>query len=115
MLRLKDYGDKKTTKYLKALEVGLGYSFMFLEETSEFSPVFFKTEELGKFPDRVSEMIDALNFLLLIQDQYELNDSETIIDIFGTGISDNVDTLRDAWEKDKSKLYLEANSVVAKT
>ena len=114
MLRLKDYGDKQTTKYLKALEVGLGYRFMFLEETSEFSPIVFKTEELGKFADRVSEMIDALNFLLLIQDQYELNESKTIIDIFGTGISDNVDTLRDAWEKDKSKLYLEANSLVAK-
>jgi hypothetical protein len=104
ILRRKDYGDDATTLLLKALEVSLAYRFMFLEETSEFSPTLFRATKLGDFKARVSEMVDGLNLLLLTANEYRLNDPKSIIDILGSKATENVDGLYRKWDREKDKL-----------
>lgn len=105
ILRRKDYGDPDTTLLLKALDVSLSYRFMFLEETSEFSPIVFKATKLSELQVRASDMIDQLNLLLLTADQYELGDAKNIIRILGIPASSEIDERFKQWDTQKNILY----------
>jgi len=113
MLKRKDYGDRLTTIYLQALEVALRYRFMFLEETSEFSPLIFAAENPDTLQGRVSEMIDELNFILLTAQEYGLDNPTVIIGILGKGAIVTLDAQREAWERDRAALYKAATDVIS--
>lgn len=81
VLRRRDHGDPDTTLLLKALDVNLAYRFMFLEDTSEFSPSIFRATKPNELKDRASGLIDQLNVLLLSAEQYELGEPKNIIRI----------------------------------
>ena len=115
MLRLKDYGNEQTTTLLRALEVTLGYRFMFLEERSEFSPLMFNMIKLEEFQEHVSEMLDGLNFLLYMAEEYHLSDPNIILDILGTSFVPKIDDRRDEWVQQRTKLYAAATRIASST
>jgi hypothetical protein len=112
MLRSPDDGDSETTVLLKAMEVGLGYRFMFLEQTSQFSPAVFKATNLASFKERTLKMLIRINLLLQIAEQYGLNDARTILDILGVEASDEVDEMYKTWNREKALLYAAAKEVL---
>jgi TIR domain len=105
ILRHRDYGDPDTTLLLKALEISLAYRFMFLEDTSEFSPSIFRATRLDKLQGRASDLVDQLNLLLLTADQYELGEPKNIIKILGIPTSNEIDDKFRQWDKEKESLY----------
>jgi hypothetical protein len=115
MLRSRDQGDRDTTILLKAMEVGLGYRFMFLEQTSEFSPAVFKATNLAAFKERVFNMLIGINLLLQVAEQYRLNEARTILKILGIKASDDVDTMYKIWNQEKALLYTAAKDVLKVT
>jgi hypothetical protein len=112
MLRSRDQGDSETTILLKAMEVGLGYRFMFLEQTSEFSPAVFRATNLAAFKERALKMLIGINLLLQIAEQYKLNDARTILDILGIDASNDVDEMYKTWNREKALLYNAARDVL---
>lgn len=105
LLRRKDYGDPDTTILLKALQVSLGYRFMFLEPTSEFSPTIMQATAVEKFKNKVFNMVNSLNLLLQLADDAKLGDGSVIIEILGRDAAGQVDELHDKWEKAKNEIY----------
>lgn len=105
ILPRKDHGDPDTTFMLKALEIALSYRFMFLEETSEFSPALFKATKLEAMQSRTSEMIDRLNVLLMASEQYKLDDPGNIIRVLGLPNIDSIEDNIRIWNQAKSSLY----------
>jgi hypothetical protein len=112
MLRSRDQGDRETTILLKAMEVGLGYRFMFLEQTSQFSPAIFKATNLAEFKERTLKMLIGINLLLQVAEQYKLNEARTILDILGVEASDDVDEMYKTWNREKTMLYTAAKDVL---
>jgi hypothetical protein len=112
MLRSRDDGDSETTILLKAMEVGLGYRFMFLEQTSQFSPAVFRATSLAAFKERTLKMLIRINLLLQISEQYGLNEARTILDILGVEASDEVDEMYKTWNREKALLYAAAKEVL---
>ena len=105
ILRRKDYGDPDTTLLLKALDVSLNYRFMFLEDTSEFSPAMFKATKLSDMQLRASDLNDQLNLLLLAADHYQLGNAKNIIRILGVPSSNEMDDQFKQWDDVKKMLY----------
>ena len=112
MLRSPDWGDRDTTILLKAMEVGLGYRFMFLEQTSEFSPAVFKATNPAAFKERALKMLIGINLLLQIAEQYKLNEARTILNILGIDASNDVDEMYKTWNREKALLYTAARDVL---
>jgi hypothetical protein len=112
MLRSRDEGDRETTILLKAMEVGLGYRFMFLEQTSEFSPAVFRATSPAALKDRAFRMLIRINLLLQVAEQYKLNEARTILDILGIEASKDVDGMYKTWNREKSLLYAAAKDVL---
>lgn len=112
ILRRRDYGDADTTLLLKALEISLAYRFMFLEETSEFSPAFFRAERPETIQVRASNMIDQLNLLLLSSNEYGLGDPKNIIRILGADELLDVDDKFQQWDRERTTLYNAAQSLL---
>jgi hypothetical protein len=112
MLRSSDRGDSETTILLKAMEVGLGYRFMFLEQTSDFSPAVFRATSLAAFKERTLKMLIGINLLLQISEQYGLNEARTILDILGVEASSEVDDMYKTWNREKALLYAAAKELL---
>ena len=112
-IRYKDYGDPTTTMLLKAISIGLQYRFMFLEETSEFSPKSFNATLLDKLRAKIVEMTQQLDFLLWMSRDAGLSDAESLIVILGDTAPCEVDKKAMAWEEAKGKLYGAANKALA--
>ena len=112
ILRRRDYGDPDTTLLLKALEISLAYRFMFLEETSEFSPACFRAEKPQTIQVRASNMIDQLNLLLLSSNEYGLADPKNIIRILGANELLDVDDKFQQWDRERTTLYNAAQSLL---
>lgn len=112
ILRRKDYGDPATTILLKAMEVGLVYRFMFLEDRSDFSKAMIMATPPRDLQRRVLDMVNGLSLLLQTTEEYGLNDPRTIIDIMGLDASQRLDDLYKDWETEKAKLYAAAKSIL---
>ena len=112
ILHNRDYGDPTTTCLLKAMQVSLGYRFMFLEETSEFSPTIVKATNLKDLKGRVLDLLNGLNLLLQTADEYRLNEPKTILDILGVQASSTLDDSYKTWEREKNALYSGAKVVL---
>jgi hypothetical protein len=100
----KDYGDQATTLLLNALEVGLEYRFMFLEEKSQFSPTLFGFTDLKDLKARASEMKDRLTLLVQTADEKKLRDPKNIIDILGVKASGDMDNMYKKWDHERNML-----------
>jgi TIR domain len=105
ILPRKDLGDPNTTFMLKALEIALGYRFMFLEEKSQFSPAYFIATQLEDMKAQTSKMVDRLNVLLIASEEYKLSDPENIIAVFGVSNLDNIKQNFKIWDQAKSSFY----------
>jgi hypothetical protein len=112
MLRPRDHGDHDTTLFLRAMEVGLGYRFMFLEALSDFSPAVFQTEDLQDFRKRVVRMINSLNLLIHTSKAYELDNPKSIIMIIGRDVTEKIEELYTTWNTKKHALYEAAKSII---
>jgi hypothetical protein len=105
-VRSRDYGDPKTTMLLKAISVGLRYRFMFLEQTSEFSPAAFILTMLDSFREKISDLIQELDFLLWTSKDAGLGEAESLLRIYGYSLQPGeIDQQANLWEKNKSALY----------
>jgi hypothetical protein len=110
LLRPKDYGDPQTTALFRALQVSLGYRFMFLEPTSSFSPSLMRATQLADFQFTVSTMQNALNMLLLAADDGGLNHPGMVVSLLGV---DGIEQVYASWDAEKKKLDDAVGKVLA--
>jgi hypothetical protein len=101
LLKPKDYGDPHTTALLRALQVSLGYRFMFLEPGSLFSPSLMRGTQLADFKSAVSTMQNALNMLLQAADDGGLGNPGMVVSLLGV---DGIEQVYASWEAEKKKL-----------
>jgi hypothetical protein len=112
-VRSRDYGDVTTTMLLKAISVGLQYRFMFLERASEFSPAAFNVTMLDSLHDKISDLIQELDFLLWTSKDAGLGEPESLLKIYGHGLQPGeIDQRAAVWEQHKSDLYSVAYAVL---
>jgi hypothetical protein len=110
LLKPKDYGDPATTLLLRALQVSLGYRFMFLEGSSEFAPDLIRATRAAMLQSTVSAMQNGLNMLLQMAEDAGLNDPEHVVTIFG---AKGIDDLYALWDTEKKALYDAASAILA--
>jgi hypothetical protein len=112
-VKSRDYGDPGTTMLLKAISVGLQYRFMFLERNSEFSPASFALTLLDGLHEKISHLIQELDFLLWMSKDAGLREPENLLRIYGQSLgSDELDERAALWEQHKDELYLAAYAVL---
>jgi len=109
LLKPKDYGDPETTMLLRALQVSLGYRFMFLEATSEFSPDIIRATKPADLQFTISAMQNGLNMLLQMAEDAGLSSPEHVVTIFGAR---GVDEIYELWDKEKKALYEAASNIL---
>jgi len=109
LLRPKDYGDPLTTALLRALQVSLGYRFMFLEPTSPFSPNLMRATQLADFPSTVSTMQNALSMLLQLADDSNLGNPGMVVSLLGV---DGIEQVYASWDFEKKNLYASVSKVL---
>jgi hypothetical protein len=110
LLKPKEYGDQISTMLVRALQISLGYRFMFLERSSEFSPEIIKATRLSALQSTITEMQNSLNLLLQTADDAGLNDPEHVVLILGNA---QIDDIYELWDKEKDALYKAASDVIA--
>jgi hypothetical protein len=113
LLHEKDIGDPMTSLLLHAVEISLGYRFMFLEDSSKFSAKAFTVSNPAELPDRTAEMLDYLVMLLIKSEQYKLADSQNILAIIGGDAAEEVKKNYGIWNHAKDELYSCAKSVLS--
>jgi hypothetical protein len=113
VLHERDCGDPTTSLMLHAVEVSLGYRFMFLETMSMFSPEAFSATALDDLKARTSDMVDYLTVLLLKAEQYGLNDPGNILLIMGTDSLDQIQQNYATWSAAKTDLYARAKAILS--
>jgi hypothetical protein len=113
-IRTKEYGDRLTTRLLKAISVGLRFRFLLLEDQSEFRP-----EKLGHpvvlAPDlkaKISEMFGQMDLILREPIEADLRDPDLLILIWGQGQESKVQGMMDLWEKTRKQLYAAGDEVL---
>jgi hypothetical protein len=112
-VKSRDYGDSATTMLLKAIAVGLQYRFMFLEHNSEFAPAAFGLTMLGGLREKVSHLIQELEFLLWMSKDAGLSGPENLLKIYGARLpTGELDQKAELWEKSKKELYVAAYAVL---
>jgi hypothetical protein len=114
-VKSRDYGDPRTSMLLKALSVGLQYRFMFLDETSPFSPAAISTTMIKDLRPRVSALLQEIDVLLWISKDAGLGQAENLLVIWGNDLSKNIDTMAELWEREKNALYESALKLVGTT
>lgn len=113
VLQQRDCGDPTTSLMLHAVEVSLGYRFLFLEDMSLFSPEAFGATALTDLKVRTSDMVDHLTGLLLKAEQYQLNDPGNILLILGTESLAQIQKNYSIWNSAKSDLYARAKAILS--
>jgi hypothetical protein len=100
-----EYGDTLTTKLAKAVDLGLRYRSLFLEQKSPFSPpivrIIFDKEKLRK---TVKDMWRELQHLLTEMRQSKLDDPELVIAIYGNDPHEDLDALARIWTQAEAGL-----------
>jgi len=112
-VKSRDYGDPGTTMLLKAISVGLQYRFMFLEPNSEFSPAAFSLTMVDSFREKVSDLIQELDFLLWMSKDAGLSEPESLLRIYGDTLKrGELDQKAVLWEQGRSELNSAAYAVL---
>jgi hypothetical protein len=112
LLRPKDYGDPQTSALLRALQVSLGYRFMFLEATSPFSPTIMRATQLADFQSAVSTMQNSLNLLLQAADDSGLGNPGMVVSLLGV---DGIEDVYASWDAEKKKLNDAVERILAES
>jgi len=110
---LKDYGDRKTTKLLKAVALGLRYRSLFLEEGSPFSPDLLGYWHGKDLRARIAELWNDLQHMLTEARQERLDDPELLSLIYGAGGHRRLDELVVVWHDAETELSKKTRDVVA--
>ena len=112
-VKSRDYGDPGTTMLLKAISVGLQYRFMFLERNSEFSPAAFSLTMLDGLHEKISDLIQELDFLLWMSKDAGLSEPENLLKIYGHTLAPGeLDQKASLWEQRRSELLSVAYAVL---
>jgi hypothetical protein len=112
-VKSRDYGDPGTTMLLKAISVGLQYRFMFLEPNSEFSPAAFSLTMLDGLREKISDLIQELDFLLWMSKDAGLSEPESLLKIYGHTLAPGeLDQKAALWEQRRSELLCAAYAVL---
>jgi hypothetical protein len=114
VLRERDCGDPKTSLMLHAVEVSLGYRFLFLENNSLFSPEIFAATAPDELMKSTSDMVDYLTLLLLKAEQYQLSNPQNLLLILGNDASDQIQKNYAIWDQAKNSLYASAKTILSK-
>ena len=114
VLHERECGDTETSLMLHAVEVSLGYRFMFLEKMSPFSPEAFAATAPADLAKRTSDMIDHLTMLLLKSEQYQLSDPQNILLIMGSEVLEQIGKNYTIWSDAKRDIYSCAKAILSK-
>jgi hypothetical protein len=112
ILHERDSGDPTTSLMLHAVDISLGYRFMFLENMSLFSPETFEATALADLKKRTSDMMDYLTVLLLKAEQYQLSDPQNILLILGTDSLQQIQQNYAIWNDAKTDLYTRVKAIL---
>ena len=112
-VKSRDFGDRTTTMLLKATQVGLQYRFMFLEQSSEFSPASISVTMKDQLRNTVSDLIQELEYLLWMSKDAGLEQPENLLIIYGHDLKPGeLDQKAALWEEKRSALYSAAYAVL---
>jgi len=112
-VKSRDFGDRTTTMLLKAIQVGLQYRFMFLEQSSEFSPASISVTLKDQLRGTVSDLIQELEYLLWMSKDAGLDQPETLLKIYGHDLEPGeLDQKAVLWEEKRAALYSAAYAVL---
>jgi TIR domain len=112
-VKSRDFGDRTTTMLLKAIQVGLQYRFMFLEQSSEFSPASIGVTLKDQLRGTVSDLIQELEYLLWMSKDAGLDQPETLLRIYGHNLEPGwLDQKAVLWEEKRAALYAAAYAVL---
>jgi hypothetical protein len=112
-VKSRSFGDPGTTMLLKAISVGLQYRFMFLERNSEFSPGAFSLTMLDGLREKISDLIQELDFLLWMSKDAGLSEPESLLKIYGHALAPGeLDQKAALWEQSRADLYSAAYAVL---
>jgi len=110
---IKEYGDTKTTKLLKAISVGARYRSLFLERTSPFSPRLMAYSFGKDLRSAVANLWDELQQLLFEAHQSKLDDPELLAAIYDDQPHDEMDDIARVWFAAQKKLNDVAHQITA--
>ena len=110
---LKDYGDLKTTKLMKAVGVGLRYRSLFLETHSPFSAEVMWWTSVDAFQPTVKELWNELQRILADAKQARLDDPQLLLFIYGPGGHEKLDRLAAIWEEAEQNLNKMTHQIMA--
>lgn len=109
-----EYGNTLTTKLAKAVDLGLRYRSLFLEDKSPFSPqtiaLLFSEDKLRT---AVKDMWRELQHLLTAMKQADLDDPELLIAIYGHDGHEDLDELARVWLQAEASLSSLTHEVIA--
>jgi hypothetical protein len=112
-VKSRDYGDPGTSMLLKAISVGLQYRFLFLERSSEFSPASFSLTMLDGLREKISDLLQELDFLLWMSKDAGLTEPESLLKIYGHTLAPGeLDQKAALWEQRRSELNSAAYAVL---
>jgi hypothetical protein len=109
---LKDYGDLKTTKLMKAVAVGLRYRSLFLENGSPFSPDIMWYSVMD-FRQQVTDLWNELQHVLTDAKQARIDDPQLLSYIYGPGGHDKLDKLAGVYRNAENDLNRMTHAVLA--
>ena len=113
-IKSRDYGDQETTMLLKAMALGLEYRFLFLERNSVFSPAVLEFTMLDVFRDRISTLVQELDYIIWMSKDAGLGEPENLLKIYGHALQPGeLDQKALSWEKSRKRLYAGASNVLA--
>lgn len=112
-IRTKEYGDRLTTRLLKAISVGLRFRFLVLEEQSQFRP-----DMLGhpivlepELKVKITEMLAQMDLILREAAEADLQDPNLLILIWGKKQNDKIQKMMKVWEDSMTNLYAAAEVI----
>jgi hypothetical protein len=114
VLHERECGDPHTSLMLHAVEVSLGYRFLFLENSSLFSPEIFAATAPDELMKSTSDMVDYLTLLLLKAEQYQLSNPQNLLLILGNDSVDQIQNNYVIWDQAKNSLYASAKNILSK-
>ena len=113
-IRAREYGDQETTLLLKAIALGVQYRFLFLERDSVFSPAALELTLLDVFRDRISTLVQKLDYIVWMSKDAGLGEAENLLKIYGHALEPGeLDQRALSWEKSRKRLYAAASNVLA--
>ena len=117
---VRHYGDPLTSRLLSAINIGLQFRFMFLEDKSQFRPTKFEfplsadvAKEMESWKSAVTELLTHMNLILREAQDQHLMDPDLLDKIWGKDSGSRVRDMMADWERARVDLYLAAQQVLS--